>query len=54
MYELYQRGDGLLPIGLNHPPENDFNIYKYYFVFPDEEIPLIEFRRINEDLPSLQ
>ena len=44
MYELYQRGNGLLPIGLNHPPENDFNIYKYYFVFPDEEIPLIGLR----------
>lgn len=41
MYELYQRGDGLLPIGLNHPSENDFNIYKYYFIFPDEEIPLM-------------
>jgi len=41
MYELYQRGNGLLPIGLNHPPENDFNIYKYYFVFPDEEFPLM-------------
>lgn len=41
MYELYQRGDGLLPIGLNHPPESDFNIYKYYFAFPNEEIPLI-------------
>ncbi len=44
MYELYQRGNGLLPIGLNHPPENDFNIYKYYFVFPNYEIPLIGLR----------
>jgi hypothetical protein len=41
MYELYQRGDGLLPIGLNHPSENSINIYKYYFYFPDEEIPLM-------------
>lgn len=41
MYELYQRGDGLLPIGLNHPQENGMNIYKYYFYFPDEEIPLM-------------
>ena len=41
MYELYKRGNGLLPIGLIHPPENDFNIYKYYFVFPDEEFPLM-------------
>ncbi len=34
IYELYQRGDGLLPIGLNHPQQNGINIYKYYFTFP--------------------